>query len=152
MITNGSHGDDTPAANAAVMIKPVLSEGAQVAFSTAAISGIETGSKDAGGNSHSNDDILVITDFPENIDRVRTVLKQIDQRPQQILMEATILSATLNEDNALGVDFTLLGGIKFSDVVGTPAETRVSAPSGALANANNGGTGITNYTAGGTGF
>ena len=44
----------TPAANAVNMLKPVLSPEAQVAFSTAPTTGIESGAKDIGGNSQAN--------------------------------------------------------------------------------------------------
>jgi hypothetical protein len=53
-------------------------------------------------------------------------LKEIDRRPRQILVEATILRATLNENNALGIDFTVLGGTDFTknltadDIVDVP--------------------------------
>jgi type IV pilus assembly protein PilQ len=104
----------TPAANAAVMIKPVLSADGQVAVTTPAVSGIATGTGDVGGNSHSSDDILIVTDYAENLDRVRAVLKEIDRRPQQILVEATILRASLNEDNSLGIDFNIIGGVDFN--------------------------------------
>lgn len=103
----------TPAANAETMIKPVLSESGEVAVSTPALSGIETGTTGTGGNDHATEDLLVVTDYPEVLDRVARILEEIDRRPQQILLEATILRATLNEDNSLGVDFNLLAGVNF---------------------------------------
>jgi type IV pilus assembly protein PilQ len=108
----------TPAANAVNMVKPVLSTEAQVSFTTPAVSGIGTGTSDVGGNSHATDDIIVVTDFPENLDKVREVLKEIDKRPQQVLVEATILRASLTDDNALGVDFNVLAGVNFASVTG----------------------------------
>src|SRR6185503_5394850 len=84
---------------------------------TPALSGIESGAKDVGGNSHATDDILVISDYPENLDRVRVVLREVDRRPQQVLIEATILRASLTEDNALGVDFNVIGGVDFTSIL-----------------------------------
>jgi type IV pilus assembly protein PilQ len=110
----------TPAANAVVMIKPVLSTDGQVAISQPAVSGIDSGTKDVGGNSSATEDTLVVTDYPENLERVRKILKEIDRRPQQILLEATILSASLNENNSLGVNFTAMGGVDFSTLTGGP--------------------------------
>jgi len=110
----------TPAANAAIMIKPVLSPEAQVSLTTPALAGITGEATDTGGNSHATEDILVVTDYPERLDQVRRVLKEIDRKPQQILIEATILRATLQDDNALGVDFNVLGGIDFT-TIGTQA-------------------------------
>jgi len=106
----------TPAANAMNMIKPVLSTLGQVSATTAATAGIAAGGGDTGGDSHSVEDMLVITDFPENLDRVRKILKEVDHRPQQVMVEATILRASLSEDNALGVDFNVLAGVKFTDL------------------------------------
>jgi type IV pilus assembly protein PilQ len=111
----------TPAANAVVMIKPVLSKDGEVAISQPAVSGIDSGTKDVGGNSSATEDTLVVTDYPENLERVSKVLKEIDRRPQQILLEATIMSASLNENNALGVNFTAMGGVDFSTLTGGPA-------------------------------
>ncbi|MBV8779988.1 MAG: type II secretion system protein GspD [Phycisphaerae bacterium] len=108
----------TPAANALTMIKPVLSSEGQVAITTPASTGIDSGGKDAGGNAHASEDILVVTDYSENLEKVRRVLKEIDRRPQQILVEATILSASLSEDNQFGVDFTAMGGVDFSTLTG----------------------------------
>jgi len=110
----------TPAANAAVMIKPVLSTEAQVAMTTAAVAGITGEATDTGGNSHATEDILVVTDYPERLDQVRRILKEVDRKPQQVLVEATILRASLQDDNALGVDFNVLGGIDFT-TIGTQA-------------------------------
>jgi type IV pilus assembly protein PilQ len=104
----------TPAANVVTMLKPVLSTEGQVASTVAAINGIDAEGKDAGGNSHSTEDMLVVTDYPENLDLVRKVVRELDRRPVQILVEAVILRATLNDTNSLGVDFTALGGVDFN--------------------------------------
>ena len=106
----------TPAANAVNMIKPVLSPDAQVSFTTPAVSGISSGTGDVGGNSHAIEDMMVVTDYAENIDAVKRVLKEVDRRPQQILIEATILRASLTEDNALGVDFNILAGVDLGNI------------------------------------
>ena len=109
----------TPAANAATMIKPVLSKGGgEVALTTASKSGISSAPGGGGGNDHAADEMIVVTDYPENIDAARRILAEVDKRPQQILLEATILRATLNEDNALGVDFNVVGGVDFGSVTG----------------------------------
>ena len=122
----------TPAANAVTMIKPVLSGDGQVSLTTPAVSGIESGAKDVGGNSHATDDVIVVSDFPENLDRVRAILREVDQRPQQILIEATILRATLREDNKLGVDFNILGGVDFSTIVSNASGQITNASPGAI--------------------
>lgn len=136
----------TPAANAVNMIKPVLSAGAQVAVTTPATAGIKDG--DGGGNSHSIEDIIVVTDYPEQLDRIAEVLKSIDERPQQVLVEATILQARLNDENALGVDFTILGGVDFSTLTSNNGLiSGANIGSDASPSASSGGTG-NNFTQG----
>ena len=127
----------TPVATAVNMVKPVLSKDGEVAFTEPAKSGLESGSADAGGNSHSTEDVMVVTDYEDRIAEVKRVLAEVDKRPQQILVEATILRATLNEDNAMGIDFQVLGGVDFGGLsTGTAsiaAGTRVGGVSQAAA-------------------
>lgn len=135
----------TPAANAVNMIKPVLSTEAQVSFTTPAQSGIASGVSDMGGNSHAVEDMIVITDYSENLEAVKRVLKEVDRRPQQILIEATILRAGLSEDNALGVDFNLLAGVSLNNILTSNSgqvtganSTAVAPNSGGVASAGTG--------------
>jgi type IV pilus assembly protein PilQ len=106
----------SPAANVVNMVKPMLSTEGNVAFTAAAQKGIESGAKDAGGDAVASEDMLIVRDYPENLERIRHALQEVDRRPQQILLEATIMSARLTEDNALGVDFNILGGVDFNSL------------------------------------
>lgn len=125
----------TPATNAANMIKPVLSADAQVSLTTAAISGLDSGTKDIGGNSHATEDMIVVTDYAENIERARKLLKEIDRRPQQILIEATIMRAALSDNNALGVDFNILSGVDFTSLSASGGQiTGANTDTGKIAN------------------
>lgn len=126
----------TPAANAVNMIKPVLSSDAQVSYTTPAAAGINSGTSDVGGNSHAIEDMIVITDYTENLEAVTRVLKEIDRRPQQILIEATILRAGLSEDNALGVDFNLLAGVSFSNILSNTSGQITGANAGTISGSN----------------
>ncbi len=142
----------TPVATAVNMIKPILSKEGEVAFSDPAKTGLESGASDVGGNSHSTEDVMVVTDYTDRLDEIRRVLIDIDKRPQQILIEATILRATLNEDNALGVDFQVLGGVDFSGL--NAAGTTFGAAVGGGITAQPGSAGIVDkgYGGAGTGF
>ena len=107
------------AADAKIMIAPAMSEKGQVSVTPAAAVGI-SGSKDTtGGNALAGEDVLVIRDYPENLEKVSAIIKELDARPPQVLIEATILRATLTEDNALGIDFNVLAGIDFQGVNST---------------------------------
>ncbi|MFN0136910.1 MAG: hypothetical protein ACKVS9_12430 [Phycisphaerae bacterium] len=74
---------------------------------------------------------LIITDTPDRLDTIETLLKEIDVRPKQVLIEATILRATLSENNQLGVDLTLLGGVDFQ-TVGSTSDAANNVVTGAL--------------------
>ena len=63
-----------------------------------------------GGMSHAADEIIVVHDYEDNIKKVEEILKSIDILPQQVLLEATILSAELDEDTSLGVNIQALSG------------------------------------------
>ncbi len=143
----------TPAEVAVNMIKPILSPEAVVALTKPSEVGIESsGAKSTGGNTHAVEDLLVIKDYTDNLDKARKLLKEIDRRPQQIVVEATIVRASLTEDNALGIDFTVLGGVDFSTISSAGA-TAGQALSGAILD-NNKASGINDKGFGGasTGF
>ncbi|MHC4886166.1 MAG: type II secretion system protein GspD [Planctomycetota bacterium] len=56
---------------------------------------------------------LVVHDYKENLKSITALLKKLDKRPPQVLLEATVLEVTLNETNALGVDFAILQDTSF---------------------------------------
>jgi type IV pilus assembly protein PilQ len=152
MSTEVFHLYYTPAANAASMIKPVLSTESQVAVTTAAQSGIDlSGTGDTGGNSHATEDMLVVTDYTENLEKARKIIKEVDRRPQEILVEATILAATLSDNNSMGVDFSVMGGVKFNQFLSTPTQTITNAAAGNLQSSTNG-PGVGQYGVGQTSF
>lgn len=98
------------AADAATYITDVLGEGGTVRASSEPETGTESGDE-AYGLSNASDEFLVVTAPPSALKAVADVLAQIDVRPQQVLIEATILRAELTDDNALGIDFSLVGGV-----------------------------------------
>ncbi|MHC4572812.1 MAG: type II secretion system protein GspD [Planctomycetota bacterium] len=109
------------AKEAANLIQPVLSKSAIVQISTAAESEISAGGGGAGtggtlgggggGDSLATHDIIVVYDFPENVAKAEGVIKALDVRPKQVLVEATILSALLTEGMELGVDLNFIAGV-----------------------------------------
>ncbi|MGD0463811.1 MAG: secretin N-terminal domain-containing protein, partial [Tepidisphaeraceae bacterium] len=134
-----------PAADVVTLIKPALSPDAQTAATKDAQTGINTsdvgtgatsstgGSVNTGGNSEAGLDMIVVTDYPENLQRVADIIQQIDRRPQQILIEATIFQANLTENNSMGIDFSLMGGVNFDTLLNNGA-TLSSALSGNILN------------------
>jgi type II secretory pathway component GspD/PulD (secretin) len=134
------------AAEAIKLIQPVLSgnSSAKIGQSTPAQKTISAGEGATGASGGGNDlalnDTLVIYDYPENLKRAEEVIRELDVRPQQVLIEATILAARLNEDMEFGIDWNLLSGLPVTSAViasgagdGTPIEQfGFARPAGSL--------------------
>lgn len=99
--------------DAKTIIAPVMSKDGTVSTTPDAKVGIASSAEKAGGNDFATSDVIVVKDYPENIEKVTRILRKVDVRPRQVLIEATILSATLTEDNALGIDLNALAGVDF---------------------------------------
>jgi len=112
------------AEEASKLIRPVLSGAAQITTTTPAESDLSSGgstttlSGGGGGDKVAINDMIVIFDYPENIQRAEAVIEQLDIRPQQVLIEAAIMAARLTEGMEFGVDWNLLSGVA---VTGFPA-------------------------------
>jgi type IV pilus assembly protein PilQ len=137
------------AEEAAKLITPVLSDSAKIEQSTAAevdisggtgggSGGSSSGSSGSsggslgsggGGNKLAINDTIVVYDFPEKIEEAEKVIKKLDIKPKQVLIEATILSALLDEDSELGIDWNTMGGWAVDSVaaidlnIGAPIQT-----------------------------
>jgi len=111
-----------PAADAVEFIKPLLSEGGSISVSAKMTPGFQPTMSDAGDNAFAHRDTLLVRDFQDNVAQIDDVLRQLDTRPAQVLIEATILEARLTEENAFGVDMTLLGDFGL-ETFGNPLST-----------------------------
>jgi type IV pilus assembly protein PilQ len=105
-------------ADVQTMITPLLSKDGKIAVPPPATIGLASSKDNAGGDSASQEDYVIITDHPERMEQIARLIADIDVRPKQILVEATILRALLNEDNALGIDFNVVGGVDFTNLGG----------------------------------
>jgi type IV pilus assembly protein PilQ len=108
------------AAEAMKLITPVLSgaEGSSIQGSTPPAITVSTGESisagTGGGDTMALNDTIVMLDYPENIADAERMLKELDVRPKQVLVEATILSATLNEGMDMGVDLNFAAGVSLT--------------------------------------
>ena len=103
------------------MIIPVLSKDAVIESTTPAETGVAevsggasggtTATASLGGDSMALHDMIIVYDYPEKIKLAAEVIRSIDIRPKQVLVEATILSAILDEDMFLGIDWNFMNGI-----------------------------------------
>jgi type IV pilus assembly protein PilQ len=110
-----------PATEAAAAVKAVLSQDASVvqSSSSAAQGGGESTTGVKGAMGPAGVDYLIITDLSDRLTAAERLLAEVDQRPRQVLVESTVLRATLNETNQFGIDFTMLGGVDFQNVNST---------------------------------
>jgi len=112
------------AEEAAALIKPVMSDSAKIEKSRAAEKSISVGgagaggiggtSASGGGDAMAGNDMIVVYDYPEYIERAAEVIQSIDVRPKQVLIEATILSATLTEETKFGIDWNFMAGVSLN--------------------------------------
>jgi type IV pilus assembly protein PilQ len=112
------------AAEAMKLITPVLSGAGSIQGSSPPQTTVSTGESisagTGGGDTMALNDTIVIEDYPENIVEAEKLLKQLDVRPRQVLVEATILSATLTEGMEMGIDLNFLAGVSLIGSSATP--------------------------------
>ncbi|MHC4726795.1 MAG: type II secretion system protein GspD, partial [Planctomycetota bacterium] len=104
------------AAEAMKLITPVISTNGSIQGSSPAENIVPTGDSisagSGGGDTMALNDTIVIEDYPENIAEAEKMIKELDVRPKQVLIEATILSAVLSEGLELGIDLNLAAGVR----------------------------------------
>ncbi len=103
--------------DAATFVTPLLSESGRIQ-TNGDVSAFAIPDTPVGAESFALSATLVVYDFPDHVDEIERVLRQLDTRPAQVLVEATILQTSLTEANAFGVDFSVIGSLDFSDFVG----------------------------------
>lgn len=99
------------AADAQLYLSPMVGEEGTIVVAPAAEKGLKSDPDEGGGQASAAQDFVIVTARPATHAKIKSVLREIDVRPRQVLIEATILRAELTDDNALGIDFTLVGGV-----------------------------------------
>lgn len=78
-----------------------------------------------GAEDYPGESTVMVYDFPEQVEQIEKLIKELDSRPAQVLVEATILQAKVNENNAFGVDFAVIGNLNFGDFLGVGGPLRI---------------------------
>jgi type IV pilus assembly protein PilQ len=99
------------AADAKAYADPIVGKDGSVVVSVAPQTGVASDPVNAGGQGNVMNDFVIVTARAEIVREVERILREIDVRPRQVLIEATILRAELSADNNLGIDFTIVGGV-----------------------------------------
>ncbi|MEW4568910.1 hypothetical protein AB1L88_13680 [Tautonia sp. JC769] len=66
------------------------------------------GGGSTGGDSYAMHDMVVIRDFPENVEVIDEIVARLDVEPLQVLIEAVIVSVELRDNQELGVNFAVV--------------------------------------------
>jgi len=98
-------------------VAPLLSDTGKVAYVGNVEKGIATDLGNVGEDTWAFQGMLVVNDYPENLQSIADLLADVDTPPTQVAVESTIVSTRVNEDNAFGVDFTVIGDVDFTDFV-----------------------------------
>ena len=107
---NYLNGDDAKG-----IAEAMLSDAGTVTFSSGVDDGFLPSESSAGGNDFALSDAVIIRDYEENIVAIESLIAELDIRPRQVLIEATILQAQLTEKNAFGVDFAVFSNLNAFD-------------------------------------
>lgn len=107
------------AADLALMIQPILNEDGRVTASTLSRQGLTPSPEDGGGDDYASAEVLIVRDLPENLARVEKVVQALDVEPRQVLVEAVIMSAELEDDHELGISFDKLSGVSYQALSAT---------------------------------
>jgi type IV pilus assembly protein PilQ len=113
------------ATDGAEFVKALLSEGGQIKTNGKTENFPSLGDTPVNNNQFAAFETLVIYDYEENVAEIEKLLKELDAKPVQVLVEATILQSQVNENNAFGVDFSIIADLNFGDFVniGGPLKT-----------------------------
>ena len=103
------------AADASTFLTPLLSEAGAIALNGETPTGFQPSISDGGEDTFAHAATLVVRDYPENIEEMVEVLKQLDIKPKQVLIESTILQARLSETNRFGDDVSILANFDFAE-------------------------------------
>jgi type IV pilus assembly protein PilQ len=97
------------AADFRVLVQPIMTPSiGKISVTTPNQTGIPSGADQAGGDSLTQRDAILVQDYPEVIQEIDNILKEMDIPPTQVVIDAVVLSVKLNDSLKLGVNFALL--------------------------------------------
>ncbi len=105
------------ATDAETFVKPLLSQGGETKVTAKTPEFTVGADTPVGKDDYALGAILVVIDYEENISAIEKLLVELDTRPAQVLVEATILETRVTENNGFGIDFSIIGDLDFIDFV-----------------------------------
>jgi type IV pilus assembly protein PilQ len=104
------------AKDASEFIKPILSETGKVSFVGDVDKGFQPSEEDGGRDSWAFQGMIVVSDFPDNLKAIEALLKEIDSPPAQVVVESTVVSSKVQQDDGFGVDVSVIGSLDFNNL------------------------------------
>jgi len=98
-------------------ITPLLSDGGSAEARGDVNPGMQPDVSDNGADDYAFNVKVVAFDYPENLERIATLIDELDVAPDQVLVESTIVQASVNEANAFGIDFSIVANMNFADII-----------------------------------
>ncbi|MCC9604554.1 hypothetical protein LOC68_27445 [Blastopirellula sp. JC732] len=91
------------------LLTPLLTpEVGVISVSTAAQIGIAANSNTAGGDDFAGTEAVIVRDYEHKLVEIDQAVRELDRRPLQVAIEATILSVKLDDGVDIGVNFEAL--------------------------------------------
>jgi type IV pilus assembly protein PilQ len=116
------------------LITPLLSEKVGfVSVSTASEVGIAADDTSGGGNAYAGVEVLLVRDYLAVLAEIDQIISEVDIKPMQVAIEATILSVKLDDETKMGVSFEFLRNnpnVRFG--IGSPLNALPSKLDGGL--------------------
>ncbi|MEM1353981.1 MAG: secretin and TonB N-terminal domain-containing protein [Planctomycetota bacterium] len=107
------------ASDAANFLTPLLTQDTGTITASGDVEeGFQADVSSGGSNQYAGAPTLIIRDYEDKIDEILSVIEQLDVQPKQVIIEATILTASLSEANAFGVDFALFSNLNSANPLG----------------------------------
>jgi len=92
-----------------ILLTPLLStNGGKIAITTPAMTGLEADNTNGGGDQLTQQDALLVMDYPHVLEEMDKVVDEMDIPPSQVVIEAMILTVNLTDELQFGVNFALL--------------------------------------------
>ena len=105
------------ARDASEFAMPLLSDRGKLSFIGEVSGGIERDLGNMGGDTWAKAAILVVNDYPDRPERISELIAEIDTAPRQVVVDATIASVAVVEEDAFGVDFSIMGNLDITKLV-----------------------------------
>lgn len=104
------------ARDASEFIAPLLSEVGKVSFVGDVDKGFQPSATDGGTDSWAFQGMLVVSDYADNLSSIEQLLGEIDTPPAQVVVESTVVSSKVQQNDGFGVDVSVIGNLDFANL------------------------------------